>query len=123
MHSDIFRDNLMAGKVCLITGGGTGIGAAATRELTRLGATCVIASRKQSHIEPAAKGLSEELGRPVHGAIVDIRDRDSVQAHTDHVIEAHGRLDVLVNNGRVKRSSWAAAAIRPSCTRQAALSW
>jgi len=99
MSSQIFRDDLLSDQVCLVTGGGTGIGAAITRELTRLGATVVIASRKAGHIEPAARGLTEELGRPVHGAIVDIRDRESVTAVVARVLADHGRLDVLVNNG------------------------
>ncbi len=99
MRSQIFRDDLLAGKVCLVTGGGTGIGAAITREYVRLGATVVIASRKADAIARAVDGLTAELGRPVHGAQVDIRERDSVSALLAKVIADHGRLDVLVNNG------------------------
>lgn len=97
--SQIFRDGLLDGQVALVTGGGTGIGAAVARELTRLGATVVIASRKAENIEPAAQGLSDELGRTVHGDIVDIRDRDAVTALVDRTLERHGRIDLLVNNG------------------------
>ncbi|MFT4626728.1 MAG: citronellol/citronellal dehydrogenase [Myxococcota bacterium] len=111
-HSRIFRDDLLTGQVALITGGGTGIGAATARELGRLGATVVIASRKEANIRPAAAGLSEELGREVFGAIVDIRDRDSVTALVTDVLAAHGRLDLLVNNGGGQFFS-PAEAIRP----------
>ncbi|MCB9679736.1 MAG: SDR family oxidoreductase [Alphaproteobacteria bacterium] len=97
--SQIFRDDLLAGQVAIVTGGGTGIGASITRELTRLGATVVIASRKPENIEPAAAGLSEELGREVVGEICDIRDRDSVAAMVARTVERFGRLDHLVNNG------------------------
>ena len=97
--SKIFRSDLLQGKVALVTGGGTGIGAAITRELARLGARVTIASRKQEHIGPAAAGLSAELGVPVAGARVDIRDRDSVQAVVTDVLRREGRLDILVNNG------------------------
>lgn len=97
--SRIFRDDLLSGQVAVITGGGTGIGAACARELGSLGATVVIASRKRENIEPAAAGLSKELGRTVHGAICDIRDRDSVKALFDGVVAEHGRVDILVNNG------------------------
>lgn len=97
--SRIFRDDLMAGQVALVTGGGTGIGVAVARELGGLGATVVIASRKAENIEPAAAGLSEELGRPVHGLICDIRDRDRVSAAVAEVLDQHGRIDHLVNNG------------------------
>jgi citronellol/citronellal dehydrogenase len=99
MHSRIFRDDLLAGKVCVITGGGTGIGAATARELASLGATVVVASRSQEHIGPAAAGLSAVVGREVHGDIVDIRDRDSVTAFVERTVRRHGRIDLLVNNG------------------------
>ncbi len=97
--SRVFKDDLLKGDVCLVTGGGTGIGAAISRELGSLGATVVIASRKPENIEPAAEGLSKELGRKVHGVICDIRDRDSVRAAYDQILSQHGKLDVLVNNG------------------------
>ncbi|MCB9758922.1 MAG: SDR family oxidoreductase [Alphaproteobacteria bacterium] len=99
MPSSIFRPDLLAGQVALVTGGGTGIGAAIARELGELGATVVIASRRAENIEPAAAGLSELLGRTVYGALVDIRDRDRVNALIAEVLDAHGRLDILVNNG------------------------
>ena len=99
MPSQIFRDDILQGKVALITGGGTGIGSAAARELTRLGAEVVIASRKPERIETAAKGLSEELGRTVHGFPADIRDRDAVDSLVKNTIERCGRIDILINNG------------------------
>lgn len=99
MHSRIFRDDLLAGQVALVTGGGTGIGAAIARELATLGATVVIASRKAANVEPAAAGLSRETGRTVEGEVCDIRDRDAVAGLVARVMERHGRVDVLVNNG------------------------
>lgn len=99
MTSQIFRDDLFEGQVAIVTGGGTGIGAAIAREFTRLGGTVVIASRKQSSIEPAANGLTEELGRRVYGDICDIRDRDAVRAFVTRVLDQHGRIDHLINNG------------------------
>lgn len=99
MSSLIFRDGLLDGQVALVTGGGTGIGAAISRELARLGATVVIASRKEGHIVPAAEGLSNQVGRTVHGELVDIRDRDAVDGLVAGVLDRHGRIDLLVNNG------------------------
>jgi NAD(P)-dependent dehydrogenase (short-subunit alcohol dehydrogenase family) len=95
----LFRDDVLEGKVALVTGGGTGIGAAIARELGRQGATVVIASRKAANIEPAAAGLSQELGREVKGLICDIRDREAVSKLVEDTLAAHGRLDILVNNG------------------------
>ena len=99
MASEIFRDDLLDGKVALITGGGTGIGAAIARELANLGATVVIASRKAEKIEPAAAGLSELTGRTIYGDIVDIRDREAVAAIVQRTLDQHGKIDLLVNNG------------------------
>jgi len=95
----LFRDDVLKGKVALVTGGGTGIGAAIARELGQQGATVVIASRKAANIEPAAAGLTEELGREVKGFICDIRDRDAVSRLVADTLAAHGRIDILVNNG------------------------
>lgn len=99
MSSRIFRDDLLAGKVAVVTGGGTGIGAATARELARVGATVVIASRKKDHVEPAAAGLSEQVGRTVYGDLCDIRDRDSVNGFVSRVVSQHGGIDILINNG------------------------
>lgn len=99
MSSQIFRDGLLEGDVALITGGGTGIGAAITREFVRLGAQCVIASRRPENYETAAAGLTEQLGAPVVGLPVDIRDRDSVSTLISTIVERFGRLDHVVNNG------------------------
>lgn len=99
MSSEVFRDGILDGRVAVVTGGGSGIGAAAARELTRLGAKVVIASRKKDRIEAAAAGLSSQLGSDVIGMPADIRDRDAVNNLVEGVIERLGRIDILVNNG------------------------
>ena len=50
-------------RVGIITGGGTGIGFAIARELAKLGATVVIASRSEDHLGPAVEQLRSETGR------------------------------------------------------------
>jgi NAD(P)-dependent dehydrogenase (short-subunit alcohol dehydrogenase family) len=99
MLSQIFRPDILNGSVALVTGGGTGIGAATARELARMGAEVVIASRKPDRIAKAAEGLSAELGQTVHGIAADIRDRDAVNSLVETTIERCGRIDILVNNG------------------------
>ena len=99
MSSRLFRDDILEGQVCLVTGGGTGIGAAAARELARLGARVIIGSRKKENYEPAAAGLSKETGKEVVGVALDIRDREGLRATVKQIVQEYGRIDVLVNNG------------------------
>lgn len=99
MNSSIFRDDLLDGKVALVTGGGTGIGAQIARELANLGATVVIASRKAANVEPAAAHLDQECAGRVVPVLLDIRDRERVAEVCKQLVEEHGRIDILVNNG------------------------
>ncbi len=99
MESQVFRPDLLRGKVALITGGATGIGAAIARELGRLGATVAIASRKTDVITRAAAHLNAELPGRVIGLTCNIRKRDSVAAAVEQLMAETGRVDFLVNNG------------------------
>jgi NAD(P)-dependent dehydrogenase (short-subunit alcohol dehydrogenase family) len=72
---------------------------AVAREFGKLGANVVIASRSKDNVEPAATGLSEELGRTVVGELCDIRDREATERLTKAVLERYGRIDLQVNNG------------------------
>jgi len=97
MTKTIFRPDLFAGKTALITGGGTGIGLRTARELAALGATVVIASRKQEHLEAGATRIREE-GGTVHAISCNIREEDSIHACVAAAVEAAGPIDYLVNN-------------------------
>lgn len=57
----VFLPGLFAGKVAVVTGGGTGIGRAITTELALLGCKVVIASRKLERLETAAREITETL--------------------------------------------------------------
>ena len=97
--SSVFREGLLDGQVALVTGGGTGIGAAIAWELASLGADIVIASRKEAHLRPAADAMTAKLGREVRAVTCDIRDPASARAAVDAALALNGRLDLLVNNG------------------------
>jgi NAD(P)-dependent dehydrogenase (short-subunit alcohol dehydrogenase family) len=87
------------GRVGIITGGGTGIGFGIARELARLGATVVLASRKEEHLGPAVEQLRSETGRPAaHYHVIDVRDSEAVEGMAAKVEADHGRIDFLVNN-------------------------
>ena len=87
-------------RVGIITGGGTGIGFAIARELAKLGATVVIASRSEEHLGPAVEQLRSETGRANAADFValDVRDAEAVEAMAAKVHADHGRIDFLVDN-------------------------
>ena len=92
--SDIFD---LQGRVAVVTGGGTGIGAASAHVLAARGATVVIASRKVENLDRVA----DELRAEGHECLVvptDVRDADECEALIAQAAETYGRLDILVNN-------------------------
>jgi len=96
--SRFFASDLLAGDVALVTGGGTGIGAAVATALVAGGARVVIASRSQEHLDQGAAEIEAATGVAVMTRACDIRRPEQVEELLDAVQAAHGRLDVLVNN-------------------------
>ncbi len=92
-----FRNDLFGGRVALITGGGTGIGAAISRALAAHGADIVLASRKRGHLE-GAEAEVQALGRETLLCKLDVRDREACHRTVAEALERFGRIDILVNN-------------------------
>ena len=85
------------GSVVMVTGGGTGLGAAIAAEFARLGAALVVVSRKPDHLAAAATALGA-MGAELLTVPCDIRDAEAVAHAFDVATEAFGPPDVLVNN-------------------------
>ena len=77
------------GRIAVVTGAGSGIGAAAVAALAADGWSVVLAGRRRVALEAAGTGLVVPT---------DVTDEASVRALFDRVVEQHGRLDLLVNN-------------------------
>jgi len=92
--SAIFAPDLLAGRVVLVTGGGTNLGKAAAAELAACGADVVIAGRREDVLESAVAEIGEHC-TPLAG---DIRSEADAQRIVATILERHGRLDTLVNN-------------------------
>jgi peroxisomal 2,4-dienoyl-CoA reductase len=93
----IFRENLFEGKAALITGGGTGICRGITEALAAHGAQVAIVSRKEEHLTPTAKAISESTGRRCLPLVADVRQPDQVEAAVARTVAEFGRLDILIN--------------------------
>lgn len=93
----IYRDDVLAGRVALITGGGTGMGAHMARGMAEVGATVVVLSREAGHVGPVADEL-RAAGHAADALVCDVRDPHAVTAAIDGVVAHWGRIDILVNN-------------------------
>ena len=69
--SSVFRPDLFAGKVAVVTGGGTGIGRSITEELVHLGCKVVIASRKTERLEKAANEINSLAAKTSPGNAIE----------------------------------------------------
>jgi len=104
---DVFRDDLLAGHVALVTGGGTGICRGIAAAYARLGAKVCIVSRKLDVLEQTAK----EIGAVAVAA--DVRKPDELAAAVKSVLDRFGKLTTLVN-GAAGNFLAPAAALSPN---------
>jgi NAD(P)-dependent dehydrogenase (short-subunit alcohol dehydrogenase family) len=88
--------SLLAGKVALVTGGASGIGAATARALAGHGATLALLDRAPAGLEAVAASLRSAGGRATTHA-VDLAAIASIPAAVTEVLREHGRIDILVN--------------------------
>jgi NADP-dependent 3-hydroxy acid dehydrogenase YdfG len=89
-------DNI-EGKVIIITGASSGLGEAAARHLSSLGATVVLGARRVDRIDALAKELTDLGGRALALA-TDVTRYLEVQRLADISVQSFGRIDVLINN-------------------------
>jgi NAD(P)-dependent dehydrogenase (short-subunit alcohol dehydrogenase family) len=89
------------GKVCVITGAGSGIGRATAIEMARQGAAAVMVSDVNDAGGQETAGLVEEAGGTAAYLHCDVSDGGQVLALMDGTAERFGRLDVLHNNAGV----------------------
>ena len=96
-YGSVFAPNLFAGKVVIVTGGGSGIGRCVAHELAALGARVALVGRKVEKLQKVADEIMEDGGK-VSFQVCDIREEESVKQTVAAIMAANGRVDGLVNN-------------------------
>jgi nucleoside-diphosphate-sugar epimerase len=94
---------MLAGRVAIVTGASSGIGAATARELARRGARVVLAARRVNELDAQVRAINAAGGQALAVA-TDLTDPAQVLRLVERTREVYGPVDVLVNNAG---ASWA----------------
>ncbi|NIF86019.1 SDR family oxidoreductase [Comamonas sp. Tr-654] len=97
MYQSVFRPELFAGQVVVVTGGGSGIGRCIAHELAALGAHVALVGRNAQKLRSVQDELAQQ-GAQASSHSCDIRDEAAVKAVVEEILARHGRIDALVNN-------------------------
>ncbi|MDH6117022.1 SDR family oxidoreductase [Kitasatospora sp. GAS204B] len=89
-------EDTFTGRVVIVTGGGSGIGAATAHRFAAAGATVVIIGRTQAKLDEVVSGAP--TGSTLIARVGDVSDEVEITRLVDGVAHDHGRLDTLVNN-------------------------
>ncbi|MCE2490132.1 MAG: SDR family oxidoreductase [Anaerolineae bacterium] len=96
-------DRSLQEKVVIVTGAGSGIGAASCHAFAGAGASVVCAGRTLDSVQGTAAAIGHEGGN-AHAVQTDVSDDDSVGSLVNATIDRFGRLDVLFNNAGISPS-------------------
>ena len=90
----------ITGKVVLVTGGGSGIGRNLVMELVKRGAEVAAVDINEDALKETV-ALAGELGEKISTYVVNIANREAVEALPEKVIARHGRIDGIINNAGI----------------------
>jgi len=93
-------NQLLAGQVAVMTGAGSGIGAAIARKMGRMGAVAVVCGRTRDTLQSTATAISQAGGQ-AEVIECDVTDLASVESLAKRVDGRFGRVDILVNNAGI----------------------
>lgn len=105
LHIEANFGPMVEGKVAVVTGASSGIGAVVAKRLGEAGARVVVLARRAEKLEQVCSDI-EEMGGEAYPYPCDLTDYGSVDDVVDQIVEDLGSLDILVNNaGRSIRRS------------------
>ena len=94
----MLRDDALAGKTIVVTGGGSGLGKSMTKYFLELGANVAISSRNLEKLQNTASELENETGGKCLPVQCDVRNYDEVEKMLQLVLAEFGEVHVLLNN-------------------------
>jgi len=97
-NNKMLRDDALAGKTIVVTGGGSGLGKAMSRYFLELGAEVAITSRNLEKLQTTAKALEEETKGKCLPVQCDVREQHQVDNMLSTVLDTFGKVDGLLNN-------------------------
>jgi NAD(P)-dependent dehydrogenase (short-subunit alcohol dehydrogenase family) len=95
--------DLLEGRIAVVTGGGSGLGAAMCRMFAAAGMTVAALDLDEGNALATAAALADEFGVPTIGLGVDVGDTESVATSAEHVSRLLGGCDVLCANVGVQQ--------------------
>ena len=90
----------LEGKVAIITGGNSGVGAATAKLFAKEGAKVVISARREAQLKDVADAI-REAGGEVLPVVTDISKKGDADMLVAKAVEAYGKVDILINNAGV----------------------
>ena len=97
---DLFN---LTGKVAVVTGASSGIGADAARAYAKYGASVVLLARREGKIQELAKKIEKDGGRAI-AIKCDVTKEEEIKAAVDKIVDEFGKIDILLNNAGISIS-------------------
>jgi len=88
----------VSGLVCVISGGGTGIGLMLAQALSQNGAKVYIIGRRKEKLDQAIEAHGKNISGSLHALQGDVTDNSSIKEMVKHIESQEGYIDVLINN-------------------------
>lgn len=101
MSAEVLTGTPLSGRVAVVSGASSGMGAVTAERLAALGATVIVLARRQDKLDQVVKNI-ENAGGTALAIAVDVTDRQAVQSAADQIADRFGTADLVFNNAGVQ---------------------